>query len=1421
MLTGQRNNVRIFHEGKTAVSTIDIGVSFKNNSVISRKIDDSKVLTYTGTNNVFYGYKAADNFRYGSYNLCMGTDTGKELGTIITNPTMGNTFIGNFTGKTNTASKENIFIGYKCIEDTERNIQFENIIIGNHTSNEGDHNICVGNFTKTYDTEKLISIGNNNSNINANDSVIVGQSISNSGNNSAILGKNINNTGNNSYILYPNITGYSNHDDNHINIFGIMDGNKGEEFNFNENIFLKKSTKASNFEFHGDINFGVNDDSKVYFKGKDVTALFYSMSNFMVTEFDDQRFEHLIKPFPWLRQEQNLIELADFSYTNFLLDEKLLLRDWLKNNIEYLSQDTDFFVNNVWKYLFHPLPGATEPRIKQFYGSIPLLELSNNLAPWLMPNQQDVFLSGFTNDLFNNPQEIVPWLNKFQSKIMLNEFSNDLAPWLRYDQSNILLNNFSNNLVLHEDNFVNIKLSYIDNDIAPWITVYQSNIYLSNFSNNLAPWLRYDQSNVLLNNFSNNLAPWLRYDQSNVLLNNFSNNLAPWLQYDQSNVLLNNFSNNLAPWLQYDQSNVLLNNFSNNLAPWLQYDQSNVLLNNFSNNLAPWLQYDSSKIRLSRFSNDIKSQKLDSLICSNLEINGDLRILGEVHTIDTNVTLTERFAISNDGTGPALEVIQYGNTDVATFFDDDKVAMIIKDGGNIGINTINPTERLYIEGNTFISSNLFVVNTVYTSNLDSADNTMSIVGSNVNIKDILNIMDDTTYIMNEVSISSNLYVEGLIMKIPVGTSNNRPSVQNAPIGSVFYNSNTMRFEGLHDLNGVKEWLPFGGVVDIDGDTYISAEKTPNDNTLSFFTGDKDVPVAILNADMLSVSTDVYMNSKLTVKDTLYASNLQINGDLRILGEVHTIDTVITLTERFMVSNDGTGPALEVTQYGDDDIAHFKDDDNTVLIIKDGGYIGINTNDPKYELTIQGSTFISDELICSNLDSADNTMSIVGSNVNIKDILNLTDAVTYISNDVSLAKNVTIVDTLYTSNILSDNAINIDGSEVNIKGVSLSSDTFSITASNFNLANGVFYDAVREVFTISNDVVVKGNFECGTMTIQAFEERTRILDLAYSNLTDYFETENGLIANGAIFTPNENVFTNPTYFLNDIFLSSNLKIDPVFKVNVQCRCNLTLSGEFYGDPENSNGIMVKDNVTFYEPILMEKDAQLNDTLIFYDTNSNGYWKVFTDTIGKLSCDLIFQSRNNIATAFTDEFDPNIINFTGQHRCTGQFSKENKKDLVGKIVVSTGKYSDLQNERKININEAIPIVKMSSKENDSRVFGVISDEETNDMIREHHLGFIKFKSKKRIKNKKYMINSVGEGGVWVCNINGNLKNGDYITTSKIGGYGMKQGDNIHYNYTVAKITCDCDFNLNSEEYECKEFTYRNLKYRKAFVGCIYKC
>ena len=63
---------------------------------------------------------------------------------------------------------------------------------------------------------------------------------------------------------------------------------------------------------------------------------------------------------------------------------------------------------------------------------------------------------------------------------------------------------------------------------------------------------------------------------------------------------------------------------------------------------------------------------------------------------------------------------------------------------------------------------------------------------------------------------------------------------------------------------------------------------------------------------------------------------------------------------------------------------------------------------------------------------------------------------------------------------------------------------------------------------------------------------------------------------------------------------------------------------------------------------------------------------------------------------------------------------------------------------------------------------------------------------VKKKRVYVNSVGEGGIWVCSANGSFTNGDFITSSNVPGYGMRQDNYIRKNYTVGKITMDCDFN-----------------------------
>ena len=196
---------------------------------------------------------------------------------------------------------------------------------------------------------------------------------------------------------------------------------------------------------------------------------------------------------------------------------------------------------------------------------------------------------------------------------------------------------------------------------------------------------------------------------------------------------------------------------------------------------------------------------------------------------------------------------------------------------------------------------------------------------------------------------------------------------------------------------------------------------------------------------------------------------------------------------------------------------------------------------------------------------------------------------------------------------------------------------------------------------------------------------------------------------------------------------------------------------------------------------------------------------------------------------DTHGSSAISFTGQHRNVPH-DESLLENHDGLIVSSTGQYDNLLPGNQDNtpmINESLPIVELTTKRNQKSVWGVISDKEdynddgpTRKRVYENGSWGSLCKVKEG-DSDRLIINSIGEGAIWVCNINGNLENGDYITTCEIPGYGMLQDDDILHNYTVAKITQDCMFELDNPLYDCIEFEHEGNTYRKAFVGCTYHC
>ena len=194
------------------------------------------------------------------------------------------------------------------------------------------------------------------------------------------------------------------------------------------------------------------------------------------------------------------------------------------------------------------------------------------------------------------------------------------------------------------------------------------------------------------------------------------------------------------------------------------------------------------------------------------------------------------------------------------------------------------------------------------------------------------------------------------------------------------------------------------------------------------------------------------------------------------------------------------------------------------------------------------------------------------------------------------------------------------------------------------------------------------------------------------------------------------------------------------------------------------------------------------------------------------------------------------FTGQHLSVPLDSNISSSlaEYVGLIAVSSGtqmRFDEITREwvtgkAAVTINETLPRIELANQREDKRVFGVISNRPDQYVIN-NESGEIEEDQDgtaylwNDLKQTQIRVNSIGEGAVWVSNINGNLENGDYITTCEIPGLGMKQDDDLLHNYTVAKITQDCDFRINSAAYNVVEFEYSGSAYRKAFVGCTYHC
>lgn len=128
----------------------------------------------------------------------------------------------------------------------------------------------------------------------------------------------------------------------------------------------------------------------------------------------------------------------------------------------------------------------------------------------------------------------------------------------------------------------------------------------------------------------------------------------------------------------------------------------------------------------------------------------------------------------------------------------------------------------------------------------------------------------------------------------------------------------------------------------------------------------------------------------------FRGDVTIEGDLTVNGTYTQIDTDVTTTEQWLVTNDGTGPAAIINQKGSQDIFDVQDDGTSVFYIEDGGDIGIGTTSPSAPLHVNSIT--TGEVLKLESTSAPYIRFVMGG-VN-KGFLQFTSTHSYLSNQAN-------------------------------------------------------------------------------------------------------------------------------------------------------------------------------------------------------------------------------------------------------------------------------------------------------------------------------------------------------------------------------------------------------------------------------------
>jgi len=278
--------------------------------------------------------------------------------------------------------------------------------------------------------------------------------------------------------------------------------------------------------------------------------------------------------------------------------------------------------------------------------------------------------------------------------------------------------------------------------------------------------------------------------------------------------------------------------------------------------------------------------KIDLINIDNITIDGNT-----ITTTDTNGTLI----IDPNGTG---SISLHANTDVVgnltvsgttTLTDQLTVSSLnVTDLTDTRLTFAGTSGELMDSANLTWASDTLVINGAATvDNVRVDGNTISATNTDGSLT--LTPAGTGTVVVNSTT--------GLI--VPSGLLGTRPTALALGNAAIRYNETTNRFEGT--VAG--SWTGLGGIVDIDQDTYVTAEQSTDDDTLRFYTA--GVQEAYINSTGLyvtdQITTPIANTTTGNVGTLNVATQLQVDADANFTVGIDVTAGDVDITDNLNVT----------------------------------------------------------------------------------------------------------------------------------------------------------------------------------------------------------------------------------------------------------------------------------------------------------------------------------------------------------------------------------------------------------------------------------------------------------------------------------------------------------------------------------------